>query len=188
MLDFCKKTWKHFPITLKLIQDDFRNLDNSKKTIQTIKIPKIFTLLFGTINNTTEEDRLLTLKSIKRLMTEEDRLIIDFSKLPEKQVTTYKHPWIKFKKRKEELSFYDTRVYIQLEWFWKVAKEYFGDSPQFFYDKKTHNVVITITGIGSCFFSHRYTEEEIIDLIESVGLRIETLKDGKEMYVAIIKK
>ncbi len=77
MLDFCKNTWKYFSIPLKLIQDDFRNLKNSKKTIQNIKSPKIFIMLFGTINNTTEKDRVLMLKSVKRLMTKNDRFIID---------------------------------------------------------------------------------------------------------------
>jgi len=187
MLDFCKNTWEHFLIPLKLIQDDFRNLKNSKKTIQNIESPKIFTLLFGTINNTTERDRLLTLKTVKKLMTKDDRLIIDFSKVPEKQIADYKHPWIKFKERKEELSFYDTKVFIELDFFWKVAKKHFGTIPQFFYDKKTRNIVITISGVGNCFFSHRYTKKEIGDLIKKVGLKIEMFKDGKEMYISIIR-
>lgn len=186
MLKFCQKTWKNYPIRLRLIQDDFRTFANSKKAIASVKLPKIFTLFFGAINNTTEEDRMRFLAAVKKLMTEKDILLITFSKIPQTQIASYKHPWIKFKSRNEEMSFYDIRVYIQIMWFWGVAKEYFGTVPQFYYDKLTRNIIITITGAGSCFFSHRFTKEEIRKTVKKAGMKLNLLKEGKEMYFAAI--
>jgi len=42
--------------------------------------------------------------------------------------------------------------------------------------------------VGSCFFSHRFSVEEIRELIETSGLRLKELREGREMYTAIIKK
>jgi hypothetical protein len=188
MLSFCKKTWKDYPIKLTLIKDDFEKLDETKKYIFKISTPKIFTLFFGTINNTTEKQRLKVFRAIKSLMREEDRLIVSFSKLPEKQITSFKHPWIKFKQQKSHLTFYDIQVYTELEWFWNVAKDYFRSTPQFSYDENSHDMIIAISGVGKCSFSHRFTIKEIYEIMQKTGLNIEKREEGNEMYICQIKK
>jgi hypothetical protein len=188
MLDFCKKQWKDYPIELDFIKDDFAVLENSKRAIKSIRIPKVFTIFFGTINNTTEDDRIRILLAVKKLITKNDIFIVEISKRPEKQTVNFNHPWLKFKNKKEKIGFYEVGVYVQSKWFWEASEKNFGTVPQFFYEKRTHNITVTIPGVGSCFFSHRYSFEEIEGLIKKVGLNIETIREGREMYTAIIKK
>lgn len=188
MLDFCKKQWKDYPIELDFIKDDFAVLGNSKRAIKSIRIPKVFTIFFGTINNTTEDDRIRILLAVKKLITKNDIFIVEFSKRPERQTVSFDHPWLKFKNKKEKIGLYEVGVYVQSKWFWEASAENFGTVPQFLYEKKTHNITVTVPGVGSCFFSHRYSSEEIEELIKKVGLNIEMIREGNEMYTAIIKK
>ena len=188
MLDFCRKKWEGFSIPLILISDDFIALKKSQKAVKNISIPKVFTIFFGTINNIIKEDRSKMLIAVKKLMSKNDIFIIEFSKRPEDQIIDFKHSWLKFRNRVEEVGFYEAGVYAQLQWFWEACIKNFGTVPQFFYEKKTNNIVVTAIGVGSCFFSHRFSVEEIRELIETSGLKLEELREGREMYTAIIKK
>lgn len=188
MISFCREKWKDYPIALNLIRDDFSLLKRSKKLINEIDLPKIFTIFFGTINNTTEEDRIKMLISVRKLMKKDDIFIIEFSKRPEKQDVDFNHPWLKFKNKAEEIGFYEANTYAQLKWFWDATKENFRTTPQFFYEKRTHNIMITVTGVGSCFFSHRYSLREINKLVDMAKMRIKEIREGKEMYTVVIKK
>lgn len=188
MLAFSRRVWNNFPIPIVLIKDDFVTFANSQEKIKAIDSPKIFILFFGTINNTIREDRMKLLSTVKWLMTKEDRFIVEFSKIPDKQRVEYRHPWLRFKKKVEEKWFREAEFYAQLGWFWKAVQKNFNATPQFFYQKNTHDITVTVTGIGSCFFSHRFTEAEIRELINQSGLKLEELREGQEMYSAVIKK
>lgn len=187
MLDFCEKEWEGYKVPITYVRDDFTTLETAKKYIEQVELPKIFTVFFGTINNTLPHTRAKLLRTIKKLMMPADRLIIDFSKIPPEQMVDYTHPWLKFKRPEDHRTFYDVQLYVGFEWFWRAAKEYFNSTPQFFYDKNTQNMMITVTGVGQCFFSHRYTEPEIRELYNSAGLNLEEFVEGDEMYITVAK-
>ncbi|MFA6252108.1 MAG: class I SAM-dependent methyltransferase [Candidatus Paceibacterota bacterium] len=187
MIDFCCKRWKNFPIPLELILDDFISIKQASKKIKTVNGYKVFAIFFGTINNLLEEERIKMLLAVKKMMGKGDIFVIEFSKRPKDQNIEFNHPWLKFKNKKDVIGFYEAGVYAQLKWFWDASKDNFNTAPQFFYEKRTNNIIITVPGFGRCFFSHRFSESEVRSLVEKVGLYVEKINDGREMLTAIIK-
>jgi len=191
MLDFCKNIAKKYLKRIVLIQEDFRDLNKTKKVIKDRAIPAIFICLVNTLGNFPHRDRLKVLRVVRRVMKKDDRLVLMLYKLPRdmridgtalKRIPSHLRP-----------KGYDIMKYLELidysfqNWIWDPVVEIFGSPPIITYDEDSQDIAAYV-GEKKVFGSHRWSMGEIRKLHKEANLKIDRMIEGDYAYVVVSKK
>lgn len=190
MLKFCKKVAEKCKKEVILIKDDLFDLRKLPKFVARERLPIIYICLLNTLGNFNERERKLVLSNIKKSMKEEDRLILCLYKVLDavkinrflKRIHRKFYP----KEEKKAKEIYEMIEYALLPIFWDPIMEKFKTVPTFWYNEKTHDIVVHLRK-KRVFISHRFTKEEIRNLHKDVGLKLEKIVEGKLMYISVAR-
>jgi len=190
MLDFCRKTAKEFPVKVSLIKENLLSLKKLEVQIKNEKLALIYIYLLNTLGNLEEKNRIRVLKKINALMKKEDRLILALYKRPERireKVFLPDHIKLKLKENSGlKIKFGEVIEYMYYEVWWPPILEKYHQLPRFWYNDKTNDITI-YAGKRKVFISHRFSEEEIMEMAKEAKLKIEKLIEGKFMWVVILR-
>jgi len=189
MLDICKEVAKKYQVKVSLIKDNLLSLKKFKNYLKNEKLPLIYICLINTLGNFGKEDRRKVLKNLHNLIKKKDILILCLYKRPEEiKARMFLPSQIKTKGNlgtKTRLG--ELIEYACYEALWPPILEKYHQLPRFWYNDKTNDITIS-AGERKILISHRFSREEIIEMVKKTKLKIEKLIEGKFMWVVILKR
>jgi len=187
-LEICRKVAKKCKVKVSCVKDNLFFLKKFRKFIGKEKRLLIYICLLNTLGNFTRKQREKVLKNVRNLMKDKDRLILCLYKKPERiKAKIFVPSQIKIKGNSGRRVKLGTLIeYGCLEFFWLPILEKYHQLPRFWYNEKTDDVTIYV-GREKILISHRFSGEEIKELVKKVKLKIEKLIEGKFMWVVILK-
>jgi len=187
-LNICKEVAKECKVRVTLIKDNLFCLKKTKKFIENEKLPLIYLCLINTLGNFEEKERKKVLKNVRNLLKKKDRLILSLYKRPDEIKTKISLPTqIRLKGSLERKTKLGTLIeYSHFDFLWLTIFEKYHCFPRFWYNEKTNDLTI-YAGREKVLISHRFSKEEITNIIENAKLKIEKFIEGKFMWVVVLK-
>ncbi len=188
MLNICRIVAKKYNARISLIKDNLLSLKFFKELVKKEALSLIYLCLINTLGNFTGKQREKILKNVRNLMKKKDRLILCLYKKPEDiKAKIFLPPQVKIKKNLGSRIKIGTLIeYGSLELLWYPILEKYHRLPRIWYDDKTNDVTFHV-GKEKIIISHRFSEEEIIEIAKKTKFKIEKLIEGKFMWVVILK-
>lgn len=187
-LDICRKATEKCKVKVTCVKDNLFSLKKFKKFIKNEKLPLIYICLLNTLGDFTQKERRKILGNVRQVMKKKDKLVLCLYKKPERiKGRIFLPQQIKIRGNSGRRIKLGTLIeYGCLDFFWLPILEKYHQLPRFWYNEKTDDVTVYV-GKEKVLISHRFSKEEIRDMVKIAKLKIEKMIEGKFMYVVILK-
>lgn len=190
MIAFCKEVGKNCSHKVDLFLEDLFYPQYLKAfASENTTNPIIYLSLINSFGNFTKEERPEILKKLKPLMKNTDRIVFALYKTTQlvKQKSNLKnHLSLNPKDPRDEKYLAEIIEYGSYGFLWNPVIDKYHTLPQFWYDKKTNDIVIHTNG-KRLYISHRFTKEEIAEEFKESGLEVDRIIEGKAMWIVVGK-